>query len=212
MPGYAIQWMEVDGPLDDESTSAGYSLLFGELPLKRLPASAKGGLILKVPSSSAAPTPGPPTRRGFGGPRFVDVRVEVETDQPRVDAERLLRAFMQRAYDRPVEDSDLRRYLQLFDNEYGKGVGFVNAMVTVYSAVLVSPGYLYLDYAPASWINMRLASRISLFLWNSKPDAELRKLVDAKRLADPRVLQAQVDRMLNDSRSRRLSMLLLIIG
>ena len=29
MPGYAVQWLEVDGPLYEESTGAGYRLLFG---------------------------------------------------------------------------------------------------------------------------------------------------------------------------------------
>ena len=36
MPGYAVQWLEVDGPLYEESTGAGYRLLFGDLPLRRL--------------------------------------------------------------------------------------------------------------------------------------------------------------------------------
>ena len=33
-PGVAFQWMEVEGPLYDESSTAGYKLLFGDLPLK----------------------------------------------------------------------------------------------------------------------------------------------------------------------------------
>ncbi len=114
----------------------------------------------------------------------MDIRVEVETDQPRVDAERLLRAFIRRAYDRTVEESHVSRFLQLFESEYGKGVGFANAMVTVYSAVLVSPGYIYLDYAPGKLDQHSVASRLSLFLWNSKPDVELRKLADEGRLLE----------------------------
>ncbi len=90
MPGYAIQWMEVDGPIDDEATSIGYHRLFGNLPLKRLPDSATSGLVLSMPATQAAVSPSQslpsprtaavaPPRRGFGGPRWVDVRVEVES-------------------------------------------------------------------------------------------------------------------------------------
>src|SRR6185436_3437404 len=32
-PAVAFQWMEVEGPLYDDSTTAGYKLLFGDLPL-----------------------------------------------------------------------------------------------------------------------------------------------------------------------------------
>ena len=35
MPGYAMQWMEVEGPLTDPTTGGGYRLLFGDLPMKR---------------------------------------------------------------------------------------------------------------------------------------------------------------------------------
>ena len=214
MPGYAIQWMEVDGPIDNESTDSGYRLMFGDLPLKRLSESAQGGLVLKLPApppdlatppltGGARPTNGPPMRRGFGGPRFVDVRVEVETTQPRSDAERLIRSFVMRAYDRTMEESHLNRFLQLFDDEYGKGVGFANAMVTVYSAVLVSPGYIYLDYSTGQLDQHSLATRLSLFLWNSKPDAELRKIADEGRLLESGVLKSQVDRLLDDPKSRR---------
>ncbi len=214
MPGYAIQWMEVDGPMDDESTDSGYRLMFGDLPLKRLPATATGGLVLRLPApppefgsappaNGARPTTGPPLRRGFGGPRLVDVKVEVETTQPRIDADRLLRSFMQRAYDRTVEEPHVHRFLKLFDDEYSKGVGFANAMVTVYSAVLVSPGYFYLDYSLGKLDQHSLASRLSLFLWNSKPDAELRRIADDGRLLDPGVLKSQVDRLLDAPASRR---------
>jgi len=40
MPGYAMQWMEVEGPLADEVQGAGYRRLFAELPNWRNPACA----------------------------------------------------------------------------------------------------------------------------------------------------------------------------
>ncbi|MBX5493783.1 MAG: DUF1592 domain-containing protein [Bryobacteraceae bacterium] len=47
-----------------------------------------------------------------------------------------------------------------------------------------------------------IASRLSYFLWSSMPDDELFRLADAGRLQDAGVLSAQVDRMLDDPRSR----------
>ncbi len=69
-------------------------------------------------------------------------------------------------------------------------------------AVLCSPNFLYLD-EPASGrlSSYALASRLSYFLWSSMPDAELLKLADADKLQNPNVLEAQVERMLNDPKS-----------
>jgi hypothetical protein len=46
-----------------------------------------------------------------------------------------------------------------------------------------------------------LASRVSYFLWSSMPDEELMTLAESGKLGDPRVLEAQVDRMLADPRA-----------
>jgi hypothetical protein len=40
--GVAFRWMEVEGPLYDESTTAGYKLLFGDLPLRKAEPRRKG--------------------------------------------------------------------------------------------------------------------------------------------------------------------------
>src|SRR5690606_10537692 len=34
LPAVAFRWMEVEGPLYDESTGAGYRLMFGDLPVR----------------------------------------------------------------------------------------------------------------------------------------------------------------------------------
>src|SRR4029453_2558900 len=46
-----------------------------------------------------------------------------------------------------------------------------------------------------------LASRVSYFLWSSMPDDELLTLAESGTLRDPKVLSAQVDRMLADPRA-----------
>ena len=47
-----------------------------------------------------------------------------------------------------------------------------------------------------------MASRLSYFLWSTTPDDELLRLAEQGRLQDPKVLAAQVERMLDDPRSR----------
>ncbi len=50
-----------------------------------------------------------------------------------------------------------------------------------------------------------LATRLSYFLWSSKPDSELRDVAAAGRLHEPDELAAQARRMLRDGRVRRLA-------
>jgi len=49
-----------------------------------------------------------------------------------------------------------------------------------------------------------VASRLSYFLWSSMPDAVLFELADEGKLRHPEVLEAQVDRMLNDPKASAL--------
>jgi hypothetical protein len=53
--------------------------------------------------------------------------------------------------------------------------------------------------------DLALASRLSFFLWSSIPDDELLELAEQGRLQDPRVLERQVRRMLDDPRSIALT-------
>jgi Protein of unknown function (DUF1592)/Protein of unknown function (DUF1588)/Protein of unknown function (DUF1585)/Protein of unknown function (DUF1587)/Protein of unknown function (DUF1595)/Planctomycete cytochrome C len=203
MPGVAFQWLEVEGPLYDQNAAAGYRLMFGELPMRRLEKNETGGVTLQI----VAPPPIPAEAGGGGGrgrfgPRTQDVAVEVVSDHPREDAERLIRGFLARAYFRPVEEAQAKRFLELFSGQFKEGRGFTKSLLSVYTAILCSPRYLYIEEAPGRLDNYALATRLSLFLWNSPPDAELRNLAAQGRLG-PEVLGAQTDRLLNDPKSRR---------
>ena len=215
-------------PIDDTETDAGYRLLFGDLPLLRLEQNAKLGIVLQTPAPPAPNIPvgspvnasrntpgrdatttpaaspaGPRGRRGFGGPRVVDVRVEVQSERPRHDAERLLSNFLTRAYRHDFEPQHLNRFLKLFDHLHEQGVGFASAMLSVYTAVLASPGFIFLDEQPGNLDNYAVATRLSLFLSNSEPDVVLRTLAKQGKLRNPTVLREQVDRILDQSKSRR---------
>ncbi|MEO7413057.1 MAG: DUF1592 domain-containing protein [Opitutaceae bacterium] len=64
MPGVAFRWMEVEGPLYDEKSLAGYELLFGDLPMKRV---EKGDAGVEIDAVQSAPPSA--TDRGQGGGR-----------------------------------------------------------------------------------------------------------------------------------------------
>jgi hypothetical protein len=66
MPGYAVQWMEVEGPLYDETSGSGYRTLFGNLPLKRID-DGKTGVMVEVGAPVAQGEGGPGPRGGRGG-------------------------------------------------------------------------------------------------------------------------------------------------
>lgn len=200
-PGVAFRWMEVEGPLYDESSAAGYRLLFGDLPLRKTAAGASGGVAVPfVPRGD---------RRDTGrnaGQRIVptdEVAVEVVSGQPRADAEKLLRAFLARAYRRPGAEAETPRFLALFDDRVRAGLSFTEAMVACYTAVLASPGFVFLDEAPGPLDGPALATRLALFLWNSEPDATLRQLGARGELAKPEVRRAEVERLLADPKAAR---------
>jgi hypothetical protein len=201
-PAVAFRWMEIEGPLYDENTLAGYRLLFGDLPLRRT-AGKTGGVMIPVIAQG--------DRREGGrnaGQRIVpleEIAVEVVSERPRADAERLLRGFLARAYRRPVAEGDVGRFLALFDDRTQAGLGFSEAMFAVYTAVLASPAFVFLDEPPGPLAGHALATRLALFLWNSEPDAALRARAARGELARPEVLCAEAERLLADPRARRFT-------
>ena len=137
-----------------------------------------------------------PLKKGKNG-------IEVVSSNPSADAERLLRGFLARAYRRPVIEEDAQQFLKLAERSLKSGVGFTEAMLTAYSAVLCSPSFVTLEEAPGALDDYALASRLSYFLWNSEPDEKLRELARQGSLRRPAVLHAQTERMLADPKARR---------
>jgi hypothetical protein len=143
MPGVAFQWLEVEGPLGDADATAGYRLLFGDLPMRRLDKGDMGGVNVPIVAPPAVPngTGG----RGRFSPRTQDVAVEVASEHQREDAVRLIRAFLARAYRRPVEEAHAKRFLELFNQQFEQSHGFTKSLLSTYTAILCSPGFLYIQ-------------------------------------------------------------------
>ena len=150
------------------------------------------------------PTPGQtllsgnlPVRKGAGG------TVEIVSSDPDKDGERLVRAFLARALRRPVQEADAQLFVGLFGKIRAGGASFTEALLTTYSGILCSPGFVTLEEKPGLLDDFALASRLSYFLWNSEPDPALRSLAAQGKLKNPAILAAQTDRMLADPRAQR---------
>jgi hypothetical protein len=151
--------------------------------------------------------------RAFAGPaaRKRIMTVPFENEEA---ARRILRGFAERAYRRPVNEEELRRLLRFVELAQKNGDGFETGIKLALQAVLVSPHFLFLvelDRRPNDPRSVRdlndfeLASRLSYFLWSSMPDDELFRLARERALRKGGVLEAQVRRMLKDSRARALT-------
>jgi hypothetical protein len=193
-PGVAFRWMEIEGPLYDESTTAGYRLLFGDLPLRKMENPAEGGVTIPVIARG--------DRREGGrnaGQRIVpleEIAIEVVSRNPKADAKRLLRNFVQKAYRRPVADADVQRFVALFEERMEAGLSFTESMLASYTAVLASPGFVFLEEKPGRLDDYALATRLALFLANSVPDAALRSRADRGELQRSDILRSETDRLL----------------
>ncbi len=126
-------------------------------------------------------------------------------------AREVLVSFMQRAWRRVIEPAEIEQKLKLFVAMRGQSETFEEAVVEVLATVLASPNFLYIVRSepdkelPPSLTATELATRLSMFLWSSVPDAELLRVANTGKLAEPTVLATQVERMLADQRSHRLS-------
>src|SRR5262249_29409442 len=96
----------------------------------------------------------------------------------------------------------------MYDRAAERGDPYEERVKLALKAVLVSPYFLFRieDRKTEPGIHplgqYDLASRLSYFLWSTSPDEELIRLAEQKRLQDPTALAEQVDRMLDDPRSR----------
>jgi len=169
----------------------------------------RGDRNLFVESVEITTPPGPP-------PPLTDSHKRLITRLPEPGRERevaleILGRFMPEAYRRPVQPAEVERVAKFVDLTMENGGTFLEGIQTAFQAVLSSPHFLYrweLDPANTKPNEIRplndyeIASRLSYFLWSSKPDAELSALAAKGELRKPEVLAQQVARMSKDWRIR----------
>ncbi len=185
-PGLVIQWVEIEGPLLPAWPPLSHQQIFGNL------------------KQAVVPGPNDPKR------------LEVVSQQPMADAERILRDFARRAFRRVVTDDDVQPFLARVKAKLEQKYSFEQAVRVGLRGVLVSPDFLFLrekieppstaqkgtPAKPTALDDYALASRLSYFLWSSMPDEPLLKLAQEHKLREPGVLGQQVERMLGDAKAK----------
>ena len=118
------------------------------------------------------------------------------------DAERLFRRFASMAALRPMSEEAHQPFLKVIQARMAAGTGFTDALLAGCQALLCSSHCLYLTEPKEGAADeaFAMANRLSHFLWNSRPDAELTQIADSGRLRDPGILKAQTDRLIADPR------------
>jgi hypothetical protein len=127
-------------------------------------------------------------------------------------AEEILSTLARSAYRRPLAEKDVQTLLDFYQAGHSEG-GFEAGIGKAIRRILVGPEFLFrIEVDPENVppgtayriSDLELASRLSFFLWSSLPDEQLLDLAERGRLQDPAVLEQEVQRLLDDSRSKAL--------
>jgi hypothetical protein len=206
-PGFRIDWLEIEGPVGPFPPPS-YSKLFGDVPLKaRSIARAEREKARTLPDVKSRKTP---DHWNFD-------RLEPASANPKADAERLIRAFLPRAFRGPVPEPIAKMYVDRVHKKLDEKQSFFEAMTYGYKSILSSPRFLVFAEPDAvtesvdgklrspKLDDFAIANRLAYFLWSGPPDEAL---VDAARHGDltkPGGLRKEVDRLLDDPKAHRFT-------
>ncbi len=120
--------------------------------------------------------------------------------------------FAERAYRRPLTDAERLSIEDFYKSSRElPSADHRSAMEDTLISILVSPSQLYRwDLQSQSTethrlVDFEMASRMSYFVWSSLPDSELRDRARLQQLNDERVLNEELQRMLDDERVRGMA-------
>ena len=131
---------------------------------------------------------------------FDDIGADVVSKVPVEDARRLIRRFITLAARDPIPDEVVQTYERLVLDQLEQGRPFPEALLAGCKAFLCSVHFLYLrdpsDPSAGEMDHYAIASRLSHFLTNSRPDATLMKLARVGALRDAETLRRETDRLI----------------
>lgn len=128
-------------------------------------------------------------------------------------ARQIAQNLAHRAYARPITEADMTYLMRFYNEGRLDNQSFDSGVEQIVAAVLASPDFLYrsirgpktaVKTSAFALTDLELAKRLSFFMWNTPPDAELLKLAEAGGLSKPGVVNAQVKRMLADPKASSL--------
>lgn len=117
----------------------------------------------------------------------------------------------ERVWRRPLSESERNSLNALYRTLRNQSLPHDEAVRLLIVRVFSSPAFLYRieqpgpGADPGNVSDLELAVRLSYFVWSSLPDARLRKLAAEGRLHQTETLQAELHRMVQDDRVRRLA-------
>ena len=196
-PGISIDWLDIEGPLYESWPPASHKTLFGDLPLAEFKPADHPDVrrpVRRRPRQIGAGQNRPDQEPGLW---------TVHSKTPLQDADRLLATFLPKLFRRPVADEVRKQYMAIVRNRLAAGDCFEVAMRAAYRNAMVAPDFLYHVEPARSLDDFALACRLSYFLWNSQPDEQLMQHAAKGDLRQPKVLHAEVERLLEHPRSKR---------
>ncbi|HYM13693.1 MAG TPA: DUF1592 domain-containing protein [Bryobacterales bacterium] len=116
---------------------------------------------------------------------------------------KFVREFGRKAFRRPLSEREQKRYEALFAGEAKRAGQFLAGAQVVAEAMLQAPEFLFRpEHGPAGpWAQYETASRLSYFLWDTMPDAELFRSAAAGELGTREQIETQARRMLRDPKA-----------
>lgn len=125
---------------------------------------------------------------------------------PEIYAKEILELFIARAFRRPAQANEVELYYSFWKSIRADYPRFEAGVQEALVAVLSSPKFIYLARSndkqkTANEKQYELASRLSYFLWDSPPDAQLNELASKQQLH--KSLSQEIKRMIDDDRSWR---------
>ena len=119
-----------------------------------------------------------------------------------------LKRFAERAWRRPVSDSEIDRFVRFIAAEQEAGEEFSAAYKSALASMLVSRSFFNLeegspDENRTHLNDFELASRLSYFLWSSMPDEQLFAAARKGELRSTEKLAQEYDRMIADPKINR---------
>jgi hypothetical protein len=180
-PGFLIEWLEIEGPVNPFPSPA-YQTLFGNAEL--MPRS-----VAKA-RAEGRKTADWSNRTNIY--QWLNDPLEPVTSAPKEEAERLLRAFIPRAFRRTVDEAEIKPFIEKVHARLDAGESFVNAMTLGYKTILTAPPFLFFLENPGPLDRTQLANRLAYFLTGLPPDETLL----AANLSNSDELRKQTARLL----------------
>ncbi|HEY2411841.1 MAG TPA: DUF1592 domain-containing protein [Pirellulaceae bacterium] len=118
-------------------------------------------------------------------------------------AEKFVRQIGRKAFRRPLLDGEVKLYTTLCLEEASRGQDFYDGAAIVVEAMLQSPHFLFRIDRSGENAQYEIASRLSLFLWDTTPNDELLNAAANGQLGSHEQIEATARRMLADPQAKQ---------